>query len=77
MRTSMAYPIRFWAVVLACLLVYQFSTETWGEAQGTTHETVAEMNTVAEGDCNKAMKTPGDPMRLVAASNKSQNPHGG
>jgi len=27
MRTSMIYPIRFWALVLSCLLVYQFSTE--------------------------------------------------
>jgi len=27
MRTSMAYPIRFWALVLSCLLIYQFSTE--------------------------------------------------
>ena len=27
MRTSMIYPIRFWALVLGCLLVYQFSTE--------------------------------------------------
>lgn len=27
MRTSMAFPIRFWATLLAGLLVYQFSTE--------------------------------------------------
>lgn len=27
MRTSMIFPIRFWALVLACLLLYQFSTE--------------------------------------------------
>jgi len=27
MRTSMTYPIRFWAVVLAGLLIYQFSIE--------------------------------------------------
>jgi len=27
MRTSMAYPIRFWAVLLICLLAYQFTTE--------------------------------------------------
>ena len=27
MRTSMAFPIRFWAVLLICLLAYQFSTE--------------------------------------------------
>ena len=27
MRTSMVYPIRFWALVLSCLLIYQFSTE--------------------------------------------------
>jgi DUF4097 and DUF4098 domain-containing protein YvlB len=27
MRTSMAYPIRFWAVLLVCLLAYQFSTD--------------------------------------------------
>jgi len=27
MRTSMAYPIRFWAVLLICLLAIQFSTE--------------------------------------------------
>jgi len=27
MRTCMTYPIRFWAVVLVCLLAYQFSTE--------------------------------------------------
>ena len=27
MKTSMAYPIRFWALVLGCLLIYQFSTE--------------------------------------------------
>ena len=27
MRTSMAFPIRFWAVLLAGLLIYQFSTE--------------------------------------------------
>jgi len=27
MRTSMIYPIRFWALVLSCLLIYQFSTE--------------------------------------------------
>ncbi len=28
MRISMAFPIRFWAIVLAILLVYQFSTDT-------------------------------------------------
>ena len=27
MRTSMAYPIRFWAVLLICLVAYQFSTD--------------------------------------------------
>ena len=27
MRKSMVYPIRFWALVLSCLLIYQFSTE--------------------------------------------------
>jgi hypothetical protein len=27
MRTSMAFPIRFWAILLACLLILQFSTE--------------------------------------------------
>ena len=27
MRTSMVYPIRFWALILAGLLLYQFSTE--------------------------------------------------
>ncbi len=27
MRTSMVYPIRFWTLVLSCLLIYQFSTE--------------------------------------------------
>lgn len=27
MRTSMAFPIRFWATLLAALLIYQFSTE--------------------------------------------------
>lgn len=27
MRTSMAFPIRFWAVLLTGLLIYQFSTE--------------------------------------------------
>lgn len=26
MRTTMIYPIRFWALVLGCLLLYQFST---------------------------------------------------
>ena len=26
MRTSMTYPMRFWAIVLICLLTYQFST---------------------------------------------------
>ena len=27
MKTSMVFPIRFWALVLASLLVYQFSSE--------------------------------------------------
>lgn len=27
MRTSMAYPIRFWALLLGCLLIYQFSAD--------------------------------------------------
>jgi len=27
MRTTMIYPIRFWTLVLSCLLIYQFSTE--------------------------------------------------
>jgi len=27
MRTSMAFPIRFWASLLAILLMYQFSTD--------------------------------------------------
>jgi len=27
MRNSMAFPIRFWAIVLAILLAYQFSTD--------------------------------------------------
>ncbi len=27
MKTSMVYPIRFWALVLGCLLIYQFSTD--------------------------------------------------
>jgi hypothetical protein len=27
MRSAMIYPIRFWAFVLGCLLIYQFSTE--------------------------------------------------
>ncbi len=27
MRTAMSYPIRFWAMLLAALLIYQFSTE--------------------------------------------------
>lgn len=27
MRTSMVYPIRFWALILAALLLYQFSAE--------------------------------------------------
>ena len=27
MRTSMTYPIRFWALVLSGLLLYQFSSE--------------------------------------------------
>lgn len=30
MRKSMTYPIRFWAVLLAGLLLYQFSTEAFG-----------------------------------------------
>jgi DUF4097 and DUF4098 domain-containing protein YvlB len=27
MRTPMTYPIRFWAILLSCLLLYQFSTD--------------------------------------------------
>ena len=27
MRTPMAYPIRFWAILLVCLLLYQFSSD--------------------------------------------------
>jgi hypothetical protein len=27
MRTSMTYPIRFWALILSGLLLYQFSSE--------------------------------------------------
>ena len=76
MRTSMAYPMRFWAIVLACLLVYQFSTETWGDNQDKTHQTVAEVSTADKNEC-KAIKAPKDPMRLVGANSKSLNPHGG
>jgi hypothetical protein len=27
MKTSMVFPIRFWTLLLSCLLIYQFSTE--------------------------------------------------
>lgn len=76
MRTSMVYPMRFWAILLACLLVYQFSTETWGDTRDTTHQTVAEVSTADESEC-KAMKAPEDPRRLVGANSTSLNPHGG
>ena len=32
MRTSMTYPIRFWALLLGGLLLYQFSTEVLAES---------------------------------------------
>ena len=32
MRTTMTYPIRFWAVLLSALLLYQFSTEALAES---------------------------------------------
>lgn len=32
MRTSMTYPIRFWALLLTALLIYQFSTEAFAES---------------------------------------------
>lgn len=32
MRTAMTYPIRFWAILLTALLVYQFSTEASAES---------------------------------------------
>lgn len=31
MRTSMTYPIRFWAILLAVLLVFQFSDKAFGD----------------------------------------------
>ncbi len=32
MRTSMAFPIRFWATVLAGLLIFQFSSEALADS---------------------------------------------
>ena len=32
MRTTMTFPIRFWAVLLTALLLYQFSAETMAES---------------------------------------------
>lgn len=32
MRTAMTYPIRFWAVILSALLLYQFSTEALADS---------------------------------------------
>lgn len=32
MRTPMTYPIRFWAFLLACLLLYQFSSEVFADS---------------------------------------------
>ena len=32
MRTSMTYPIRFWALLLAALLIYQFSTDALADS---------------------------------------------
>ncbi len=32
MRTRMTYPIRFWAILLAALLIFQFSSKAFGES---------------------------------------------
>lgn len=45
MKTSVAFPIRFWATLLAILLMYQFSTEA--SADGCKYE--KEIETPTDG----------------------------
>lgn len=37
MRTSMTYPIRFWAFLLVCLLIFQFGTEAIADRYQVEH----------------------------------------
>ena len=56
MRTAMIYPIRFWAVVLACLLIYQFSTEAFSFGDDSSAEAYAAVLTEqssTSGSCQK------------------------
>lgn len=70
MRTTMIYPIRFWALLLSCLLIYQFSTSA--SADGCKLEKDIDLTLDVSASDVLAISAAADDLDIVGVSGSMQ-----